>query len=110
MNVIEEDIKAAVDKELQAATERFGLHHSNHEKMAVIAEEYEETSESLERLTHAVRVAWNYVRENSDEGIMADKYGRIYDAAVELAIEACQTAAMADKAIKRMEDENDEKT
>lgn len=107
MNVIEDDIKAAVDKELRAAIERFGLHHSNHEKMAVIAEEYEETSEALEGLTGAVRLAWHYVRENADSYIMADLYGRIYDAAVKLAIEACQTAAMADKAIERAEDEND---
>ena len=105
MNVIENDIKAAVDKELKAAVSRFGFHNSNHEKMAVIAEEYEEATEALENLTSRVRNAWVRVRQNNDNDSMDYAYGRIYDAAVELAIEACQVAAMADKLIKRMEDE-----
>ena len=105
MNVIEDDVKSAVEKELQAATERFGLHHSNHEKMAVIAEEFEECGEALANLQQKVHCAWSRTRDNCDSDLMADAYGRIYDAAVKLAIEACQTAAMADKAIKRMEDE-----
>ena len=107
MNVIDGDIKAAVDKELQAATERFGLHHSNHEKMAVIAEEFEECEEALAKLRQSVHCAWSRTRDNCDSDMMDDAYGRIYDAAVKLAIEACQTAAMADKEIKRMEEESD---
>ena len=107
MNVIDVDIKSAVEKELQAATERFGLHNSNHEKMAVIAEEFEECEEALAKLRQSVHCAWSRTRDNCDSDMMDDAYGRIYGAAVSLAIEACQTAAMADKEIKRMEESDD---
>lgn len=42
MNVIENDVRALVDKELTAANERFPQFHSAHEGYAVILEEVEE--------------------------------------------------------------------
>ena len=42
MNAIENDVRALVDKELDAANERFPQFHSAHEGYAVILEEVEE--------------------------------------------------------------------
>ena len=99
MNVVHEDVEKLVEKELAAATERFGLHHSNHEKMAVIVEEYEECAEAVEDMRQMMQMAWGRTRDNMDGYMMDDAYGRIYDAAVRTAIEAIQVAAMARKEI-----------
>ena len=99
MNVIHEDVEKLVEKELAAATERFGLHHSSHEKMAVIVEEYEECAEAVEDMRQMMQMAWARTRDNVDGYMMDDAYGRIYDAAVRTAIEAIQVAAMCRKEI-----------
>lgn len=100
MNVVHEDVEQCVENELQHAVSVFGLHHSNHEKMAVIAEEFEECVDALDELKGMVMKAWARTRENCDSNIMDDVYGRIYDDAVHLATEAIQVAAMAKKEIK----------
>lgn len=48
MNVIENDVRALVDKELTAANERFPQFRSQHEGYAVILEEFDEAKEQLE--------------------------------------------------------------
>lgn len=103
MNVVHEEVKKLVDKELAAATEKFGLHHSNHEKMAVIAEEFEECAEAVEDMRQMLQMAWGRTRDNVDGYMMDDAYGRIYNAAVDVATEAIQAAAMAQKAIAGQE-------
>lgn len=100
MNVIKNEIEAAIDKELQAATERFGLHHSNHEKMAVIVEEYEECAEAVEDMRQMLKKAWTHTMHNMSDDMMDDAYRCIYDAAVNVAVEACQVAAMAKKKVQ----------
>lgn len=99
MNVIENEVKAAIDKELAAATEEFGPHHSNHEKMAVIVEEYEECAEAVENMRQMIQMAWGRTRDDQDIYSMNMAYELIYQNAVDVAIEACQVAAMATKQI-----------
>lgn len=98
MNVIENEIEAAIDKELQAATERFGLHHSNHEKYAVIIEELQECKDSLKNLEYSISDAWDWVKCDNERGV-EECIDRAYNEAVNVAIEACQVAAMCKKGI-----------
>ena len=98
MNVIENEIEAAIDKELAAAMERFGLHHSNHEKYAVIIEELQECKDSLKNLEYNISDAWDWVKCNNEYGV-EECIGRAYKEAVNVAIEACQVAAMCKKKV-----------
>lgn len=99
MNVVHEDVEKLVEKELAAATERFGLHHSWHEKAAVVGEELEESCEEMENLVDSMKFAWKQTRGNETDYIKEQAYNGVYDAAVRLAIEAIQVAAMAKKEI-----------
>lgn len=103
MNVVHEDVEKLVDKELEAAKERFGLHHSQHEKICVIAEEFEESVEALDALKGKMLNAWAMVKSNTDSDMMDDAYGRIYEEAVHLACEAIQVACTARKGIENKE-------
>ena len=99
MNVVHEDVEKLVDKELAAATEKFGLHHSWHEKAAVVGEELEESCEEMENLVDSMKFAWKQTRGNETDYIKEQAYNGVYDAAVRLSIEAIQVAAMAKKEI-----------
>lgn len=99
MNVVHEDVEKLVEKELAAATERFGLHHSWHEKAAVVGEELEESCEEMENLVDSMKFAWKQTRGNETDYIKEQAYNGVYDAAIRLAIEAIQVAAMAKKEV-----------
>lgn len=99
MNVVHEDVEKLVDKELEAAKERFGLHHSWHEKAAVVGEELEECCEEMENLVDSMKFAWKQTRGNETDYIKEQAYAGVYDAAVRLTIEAIQVAAMAKKPV-----------
>lgn len=103
MNVVHEDVEKLVEKELAAATERFGLHHSWHEKAAVVGEELEESCEEMENLVDSMKFAWKQTRGNETDYIKEQAYKGVYDAAVRLAIEAIQVAAMAKKPVVTQE-------
>lgn len=103
MNVIHEDVEKLVEKELAAATDRFGLHHSWHEKAAVVGEELEESCEEMENLVDSMKFAWKQTRGNETDYIKEQAYDGVYDAAVRLAIEAVQVAAMAKKPVATQE-------
>lgn len=105
MNVVHEDVKQCVENELQHAVSVYGLHHSWHEKAAVVGEELEESCEEMENLVDSMKFAWKQTRGNETDYIKEQAYDGVYDAAVRLAIEAIQVAAMAKKGI--MESESD---
>lgn len=71
-DVVKRDLYGLIDKELEAANQKFPLFNSTHEAFAVILEEAEEAKEELTG---------------------------IYKTALDLAVEAIQTAAMARKGI-----------
>lgn len=103
MNVVHEDVKQCVENELQHAVSVFGLHHSWHEKAAVVGEELEESCEEMENLVDSMKFAWKQTRGNETDYIKEQAYNGVYDAAVRLAIEAIQVAAMAKKPVATQE-------
>jgi len=99
MNVVHEDVEKLVDKELETATERFGLHHSWHEKYAVIKEEFDEAQDELNEMLFDLKVMWKNVKRN-DTDYSDDISEDMYNAAIRLACEAIQVAAMCKKEIE----------
>ena len=94
MNVVENDIRALVDKELAAANKRFPQFHSAHEGYAVIQEEVDELKEDMDRINGRIPSLRARVRFNSScEEIVL----RIYEDAINAACEAIQVAAMCKK-------------
>lgn len=101
MNVVREDVERLVDKELKAATDRFGLHHSYHEKYAVTLEELQECEEETKWMRTFLDDAFEYIRKNNRNAAY-DNFYTVYNHAVSCAVEAIQVAAMCKK-----ESEND---
>ena len=94
MNVVENDVRILVDKELAAANERFPQFHSAHEGYAVIKEEVDELKEYTDLINNRMIYLWARVRfNNSCEELVS----RIYDNAINAACEAIQVAAMCKK-------------
>ena len=67
MNVVHADVENLVDKELATATERFGLHHSWHEKYAVMLEELQELREEVNLTDKEIDSIWFGLRNNLPE-------------------------------------------
>ena len=104
MNVIENEIYAAIEKELRAATERFGLHHSWHEKYAVTLEEVQECVDEAGRMRSFLESVFDQIKENKPD--KAEQLIRfVEDHAIRCAIEAIQVAAMCKKEIEEQPQE-----
>lgn len=99
MNVIQDDIRDAIEKELIAAKERFPLFASLHEAAAVIAEERDEAFDEMKRLNIFLSAAWEKIKEDSDKTAL-EYITKAKIIAERLSIEACQVAAMCEKAIQ----------
>lgn len=95
MNAIETQVRELVLTELAAANRKHPPFHSQHEGIAVIWEEVEESKEVMEFLTTFVKEIWGRIRENED--VTTYVSGRIKNTAVMLACEAIQVAAMCEK-------------
>ena len=99
MDVIRNDIQAAISKELAGANEKFPMFTSLHEAAAVIAEEHDEAAESLNRCTLMYQTAWDMAKKNrTDDALLC--FDALMHEAENLAIEACQVAAMCEKAVQ----------
>lgn len=101
MNVVENDVRILVDKELAAANERFPQFHSQHEGYAVILEELEETKESLCNMELTLKQAWGHIKDNRSARFELVLAGLV---AQNAACEAIQVAAMCRKFME-MEEE-----
>lgn len=99
MDTIKNNIYELVDKELNAANEKFPLFASSHEAFGAIFEEFDETRDELESLEYSIDQFWTDVKENSSEDVKNNRLTRIYEKSIDLAVEAIQTAAMARKGI-----------
>ena len=103
MNVVENDVRALVDKELAAANERFPQFHSQHEGWAVIQEEADELKEDMDRINCRIASLRARVRFNNSCEELAS---RIFDDAVNAACEAIQVAAMCKKFLEMERQKN----
>lgn len=95
-------IRPAIEKlaemEKQDANRKFPLFHSLHEGYAVLLEEVEEARESLNLAEGSLSTLWAHIRDNN-AGCALEFAGRIREHALDLAAEAVQAAAMAQKFI-----------
>jgi hypothetical protein len=109
MNAVSEDVEKLVEKELEAANERFPQFHSSHEGWAVIREEAEELRQETDDVEEALNILWERVRYNMQpHPRFATK---IKERAIAAACEAIQVAAIAQKyldMLERMEKEESE--
>ena len=95
MNAIETQVRELVLTELAAANRKHPPFHSQHEGIAVIWEETEEVKEYLNFVVDYLKTAWRYIREDKDAKNIIT--GPIQNAAILLACEAIQVAAMCEK-------------
>lgn len=96
MNKLKKEVVKAANNELNRANDKFPLFNSEHEGMAVIWEEFEESKEALEELEASTRCFWDHVRGKETPCFLKEtiKPLTIADIALNLACEAIQTAAM----------------
>lgn len=108
MNVIKDDIRDAIEKELCGANERFPLFSSLHEAIAVIAEEKDEARQEMISIDLFWKYAWDAIKVNNEKSAL-DFIARMKFAAERLAIEACQVAAMCEKTFQSCKSKEDKK-
>ena len=97
MNAVKQDVEKLVQKELESANQKFPMFRSDHEGAAVIVEEIEEAHSEMLDMELNYKSLWQTVKENF---INTASYAElIFDDAINLACEAIQIAAMAQKFI-----------
>lgn len=92
MNAVETHIRNLVEIELSAANERFPQFHSAHEGYAVILEEVEECEGEFDAMQYCLNCLWRQTKCN-----VPTELKELQNAAVRLACEAIQVAAMCRK-------------
>jgi hypothetical protein len=106
VNAVQDEVNELVKKELKAANEKFPLFNSDHEGYAVIKEELEETNEELTYAQLTFANLWENVKDNKTMPTLNHAEGVRFHA-INLAIEAIQLAAMAQKFIDSSNARND---
>ena len=96
MSTIKSGVEKLVQKELGAANQKFPVFHSDHEGAAVIFEEMQETENELKNVQEYFKALWESVKQNVDAEWCGES---IKIASANLACEAIQVAAMAQKFI-----------
>ena len=84
--------------EKQDANRKFPLFHSLHEGYAVILEENQEAEGALTSMRINLHTLWMHIMKNNDDRAL-EFAGRVREHALDLAVEAVQVAAMAQKLI-----------
>ena len=93
------EVGELTDKEYARANEQYPAFASDHEGYAVIDEEIQETGEALTAVFDAARGMREAIRKNDAEEVRKTAQA-MYEAAQNVAAEAIQTAAMAQKTIE----------
>lgn len=97
MNVSNPEITKAIEAELTSANEKHPPFASLHEAYAVIKEELEEAEEELVLAKQVLKYAWYGIRSDNTD-LTFENIDELKKNAIHLAMEACQVAAMCDKA------------
>lgn len=97
MNIAKEHVIGLVSMELQHAKENHEDFHSLHEGYAIMLEEIEECRDELQIIQSLNSDLWQAVKDDNAAGAKMEM-DEIEEAAVRLASEAIQVAAMARKA------------
>lgn len=106
MKRLKKEVQEIVVAELQRANEKFPLFASDHEGYAVILEELEESEEALQVLRNQINLLLEKIRGINGYSpnippllIPGNTFGigKSYDAAINVAAEAIQAAAMIKK-------------
>ena len=96
MNAVESDVEKLVQKELESASQKFPVFHSDYEGAAVIFEEIEESEKELKSIQNVFDELWYTVKSNESSEPWVS---RIRTYSINLVCEAIQVAAMAQKFI-----------
>lgn len=106
MNAVKQEVEKLVQKELESADQKFPVFHSDHEGAAVIFEEIQKSEQALENAKTYFHLLWLGVKENlvHERNI---QYLKRY--AEDLACEAIQVAAMAQKFINSQKERENQK-
>lgn len=99
MEKLKAEISRLADIELETAVEKWGLNHSDHESAGVLLEEIEEAKDELINVEIHYKQLRAAIKKNDTTNKRRSLYNGIYNAAVNLAAEAAQIAAMARKGI-----------
>lgn len=99
MNSVKEDVEKLVKKELESANQKFPMFHSDHEGAAVICEEIQEAEYEFECIKDRFQELWRSVKCNMSPEWNYEINTVIVNRATNLACEAIQVAAMAQKFI-----------
>lgn len=93
-----EKIEELVQQELKEANEIYPQFHSDHEAIAVIAEEYDECKDELQMIEQQISAMWVETKENRSNEFTLKCMKK---AAINLVREAIQVAAMCEKGLAR---------
>lgn len=96
MNKVKEKLPALVEEELAAAMEEHPLFASAHEGYAVLLEEVEETESNMRAVRNELSALWYGVKSDNLR-VVSFQASLVKGAAIDLAAEAIQVAAMAQK-------------
>lgn len=96
MDAVKKDVEALVEKELEAANEKFPLFNSAHEGYAVLLEELGELKDEIHDIKEYKKLMKEAIHKNNNEMLL--KYAEIMgNRAILAAVEAIQVAAMCEK-------------
>lgn len=105
MDAVKQDVEKLVQKELESANRKFPMFHSDHEGYAVLKEEVEEAEIDLMQIKDELSCLWKFTKSNLDKP-KQNSAVLIKQKAEELAVEAIQVAAMAQKFIDSRREAN----
>ncbi|MBO7712218.1 MAG: hypothetical protein J6S85_01785 [Methanobrevibacter sp.] len=102
-----EAVENAVFYEHQNIVKKYGaIYHSEHEGYAVLLEEVEEADDALDLLKTKLQDMWNYIKINMNDRTTVYQ---AQQAAIGLAEEAIQCAAVCERFLNTLSKENEKK-
>lgn len=97
-------VKQAIEEETKKAVEKWGPTYSSlHEGYAVLKEEVEEAEERMNAINHNIEWFWSNIKCGESLPDFNGTADRIKFAAEQLALEACQIAAVCNKIMNGLE-------